>query len=89
MIEYYKNKSLESLFYVNEFGLVCQEEWKDIPNYEGLYQASDLGRIKSLSRYVNNSYGLYLIKDRILAQAKSKYYLSVNLWDERKNTEPV
>ena len=26
------------------------EEWKDIPNYEGLYQASNLGRIKSLER---------------------------------------
>jgi len=82
MIEYYKNKSLESLFYVNENGLVCQEEWKDIPDYEGLYQASDLGRIKSLSRYVNNLHGLYLIKNRILVQSKSKYYLSVNLSKE-------
>lgn len=26
------------------------EIWKDIPNYEGLYQASNLGRIKSLKR---------------------------------------
>ena len=25
-----------------------QEIWKDIPNYEGLYQASSLGRIKGL-----------------------------------------
>ena len=24
------------------------EIWKDIPNYEGLYQASNLGRIRSL-----------------------------------------
>lgn len=27
------------------------EIWKDIPEYEGLYQASNLGRIKSLFRY--------------------------------------
>lgn len=27
-----------------------KEEWKDIPNYEGLYRASNLGRIKSLER---------------------------------------
>jgi hypothetical protein len=27
-----------------------KEEWKDIPGYEGLYQASTLGRIKSLGR---------------------------------------
>lgn len=28
------------------------EIWKDIPDYEGLYQVSNLGRIKSLERYV-------------------------------------
>jgi len=27
-----------------------KEEWKDIPNYEGYYQVSDLGNIKSLKR---------------------------------------
>lgn len=27
-----------------------EEIWKDIPNYEGLYQASTLGRIKSLPK---------------------------------------
>ena len=30
--------------------IVMKEEWKDIPGYEGLYQASSLGRIKSLPR---------------------------------------
>lgn len=29
-----------------------EEIWKDIPEYEGLYQASTLGRIKSLDRKV-------------------------------------
>lgn len=28
------------------------EIWKDIPNYEGEYQASNMGRIRSLDRYV-------------------------------------
>ena len=27
------------------------EVWKDIPNYEGLYQISNFGRIKSLYNY--------------------------------------
>ena len=27
-----------------------KETWKDIPNYEGIYQASNLGKIKSLER---------------------------------------
>lgn len=49
MIEYYKNYSLESLFYVNKNGLVCQEEWRDVPDWKGYYQVSDLGRIKSFS----------------------------------------
>lgn len=29
-----------------------KEEWKDIPGYEGYYQVSNLGRVKSLSRKV-------------------------------------
>lgn len=30
------------------------EVWKDIPGYEGYYQVSNLGRIKSLARYQDN-----------------------------------
>ena len=30
------------------------EIWKDIPNYEGLYQISNYGRIKSLYNYKRN-----------------------------------
>ena len=30
------------------------EIWKDIPNYEGLYQVSNLGRVKSLKRKVKS-----------------------------------
>lgn len=30
------------------------EEWKDIKGYEGLYQVSNLGRVKSLSRLKKN-----------------------------------
>lgn len=36
-----------------------EEIWKDIVGYEGLYQVSNLGRIKSLERefYIKNQYG--------------------------------
>jgi hypothetical protein len=36
-----------------------EEIWKDISDYEGLYQASSLGRIRSLDRYkiTKNRYG--------------------------------
>lgn len=32
------------------------EEWKDILNYEGLYQISNLGRVKSLPKDSHNQY---------------------------------
>jgi hypothetical protein len=51
-MEHYKNFSLEPIVYQNEAGLDCIEQFKDIPDYEGLYQVSDLGRIKSLERRV-------------------------------------
>lgn len=49
MIEYYKNLSLESLFYINENGLVCLEEWKDVVDYKLIYKISTLGRRKNKS----------------------------------------
>lgn len=30
------------------------EKWKDIAGYEGLYQISNMGRVKSLERYQQN-----------------------------------
>lgn len=33
------------------------EQWKDIPGYEGRYQVSDQGRVRSLDRYVEYSDG--------------------------------
>ncbi len=33
------------------------EIWKDVPNYEGLYQVSNLGRVKSLERMVGKTQG--------------------------------
>ena len=33
------------------------EEWKDIPDFEGFYQGSNFGRIKSVDRIINNGRG--------------------------------
>lgn len=38
------------------------EIWKDIPNYQGLYQASNQGRIKSLDRKVKSKNNSFAIK---------------------------
>lgn len=55
-------------------GETSKEVWKDIPGYEGKYQASDLGRIRSLDRRVRVvPHGIEttrLIKGRILKPGK-------------------
>jgi hypothetical protein len=73
MIEYWKNLDLRDLFYINDDGLVCCEEWRDVPNYIGYYQASDLGRIKALSRIKKCSNGnTRIIKEVIKKQTIAK-----------------
>lgn len=59
------------------------ELWKDIAGYEGYYQVSNLGRIKSLSRIVKNHLGCYKTKEKMLKQNLNKnnycrIYLSKN-----------
>lgn len=85
-MEYYKNLSLEPLFYINNDGLVCLEEFIDLPNYEGHYEVSDLGRVKSLRRYVSHClYASMFIKESILKQSfDANGYLVVNLSKNKK-----
>lgn len=60
------------------------EKWKDILGYEGLYQASNYGRIKSLERFVESvSHGkpcMRHIRECIIQlQSHPTDYLQVNL----------
>lgn len=42
------------------------EIWKDIPNYEGLYQISNMGRVKSISHIVIDTLGRHFpVKEKI------------------------
>ena len=58
-----------------------EETWRDIKGYEGLYQVSNLGRVKSLGRTVPSKGGSKQYrKERILKQAANRGgYLLVSL----------
>lgn len=49
-----------------------KEIWKDIKGYEGQYQVSNLGRVKSLQRYVKGRNGFRPIKEKILKLSVNK-----------------
>lgn len=57
------------------------EEWRKIVGYEGLYEVSSLGRVRSLDRYVKTCYGSYrLHKGKILSPGiRPDGYLVVSL----------
>lgn len=38
------------------------EEWKDIVGYEGIYQVSTMGQVRSLDRVVKNHSNTYYFK---------------------------
>ncbi len=69
-MDYGKNLDLNNIVYFCELDNIFKtEQWKDVPNYEGLYQVSDLGRVKSLN------YKQSLIpKIMTLVQEKNGYY---------------
>lgn len=68
------------------------EEWRDIPSYEGLYQASSLGRIRSVDRLqtfsniskVRSLQGKVL-KNKTKIPSNSGYMVS--LWKDKKSKE--
>lgn len=81
-MDYYKNRNLEDIKYLDENGVEQIEIWKDIPGYEGLYQASSLGRVKSLSRKVWGGKGFYVIPNRVLKQSfGTGAYLLVTIYN--------
>ena len=59
-----------------------KEEFRNIKGYEGLYQISNLGKVKSLKRKLSDGRKL---KEKILKpQTNNCGYLRVNLYKYRK-----
>ncbi len=56
-----------------------EEIWKDIEGYEGLYQISNFGNVKSLERMIEKSNGVIQVRcERIMARRESTdgYYMA-------------
>ena len=62
------------------------EEWRPIVGYEGKYEVSNMGNVKSLERTVWDNRGYYkTIQERIMKLGKNiDGYLQVGLYRERK-----
>ena len=57
------------------------EEWRDVVGYEGRYQVSSMGRVKSLERKVTKGDGERTVKERILKPMIDRDgYLRLNLY---------
>lgn len=75
------------LFYLHD----KMEEWKDISGYEGRYQVSSMGRVKSLARVSHREYqGDLPVSEKILSASNNGYgYLRLGLTKECKVTSRV
>lgn len=62
--------------------LVLKEVWRDIDGFEGLYQVSNLGRVKSLKRAYHPTESIISQKIHLVGNYKM---VIVNLWKDGKN----
>lgn len=61
-----------------------KEIWKDIPGFEGYYQASNCGRVKSLERRCSTHWGSRLVPSKILTPQPKDGYLEVTILNTSK-----
>lgn len=66
---------------------ITNEVWKDIENYEGFYQVSNLGRVKSISRPMWNGRVWWQSPEKVLKErwGKSCDYATVSLRKDGKS----
>lgn len=84
---YYKFLRLESIYYFCEIDYIFKtEKWLPVMGFEGFYEVSDLGRIKSVSRnYIDINNVIYQKKDKVLSSHPNKGYLKIRLRGNNKN----
>lgn len=57
-----------------------EEIWKDIKGYEGLYQVSNLGRVKALEKKCWNGGAWWTMPESILKHTMTRGYVIVGLY---------
>lgn len=67
------------------------EIWKDIIGFEGLYQISDYGNVKSCRRYVNSKFGKRVVNEKLLSLGRDKdgYLMAILCQDGIKKTVKI
>lgn len=65
------------------------EEWRDVAGYEGLYEVSNFGRVRSVDRYVSRGCkGAVLFKGKILKKRTNiDGHITVQLYDKNHNVK--
>lgn len=58
---------------------LVDEVWKDVPGWEGYYRVSNLGRVKSLERIVENAHTSYRKGERLMRGSVNKGLRYVHL----------
>jgi hypothetical protein len=78
---------MSNIYTIIDLADLTGEKWMDLPEWEGYYQVSDLGRIKSLRRTKKHTWGgEQVVKERIKAQKFNKDgYLMVELCKDKKS----
>lgn len=67
-----------------------KEEWKDVVGFEGIYQVSSSGQVKSLDRFVQVGKGIRFRQGLVLKQKTKKGgYLCVHLRNQDKECHPT
>lgn len=64
-----------------------EEVWKDIPNYEGFYQVSNLGNVKSLKRKIKRlNHSDLILNEKVLKNYVTKNgYVQLSLHKHKKS----
>jgi hypothetical protein len=82
----------DSITYAGKHDFEQDEIWKDITGYEGKYQVSNFGRVKSLNKQIKGkNESLRFIKEKIIKQSEDNhgYFVVCLCLNSLKNTRKV